>query len=151
MNWRSLFNINVTGVSPAAVTIPGKPYAAAKSSPPQHVGSFVTPQSLTTFSGMTVAITLIWTFVEVLCGLGHLLWLGAIISTLCGALLYWTDLSDPKRTGHPTTPMRVFAAVVNTILLFNAACGSYDFGARAFSRNTSQSIAPATGGAPAPR
>jgi hypothetical protein len=133
MGWRSAFNINMA--APVRPAIPGQPLAAAAAPAPAQAGSFVTPQSLASFSGMTAAITVIWAFIEGVIGLGHLLWIGAVIAACCGALLYWTDASDPNRSSNPPTPMRILAAVVNTILLFNAASGSYDLSTRALRQN----------------
>jgi hypothetical protein len=141
MSWRSLFNIKVS--RPAAAAIPGQPMAANAPAPAQQAGSFVTPQSLLTFSGMTAAITVIWAFIEGIGGLGHMLWLGAVVAACCGALLYWTDASDPNRSPTPPTPMRILAAVVNTVLLFNAASGSYDLGTRAIRQNQAGTAQPA--------
>ena len=138
MSWRSVFNIAVARPPPAP--IPGQPLAAAEGPPPPQAGSFVSPQSLATFSGMTAAITVIWGFVEGIGGFGHLLWIGAVIAVICGAMLYWADATDPNRSPSPSKPMRILAAVVNTILLFNAASGSYDLGTRAYRQNAAGSI-----------
>ena len=139
MNWRSIFSIAVARPTPPA--LPGQP-AAAAAEPSQQAGSFVTPQSLATFSGMTAAITVIWGFIEGLGGFRHALWIGAAIAAVCGVLLYWTDATDPNRSPLPSRPVRIFAAVVNTILLFNAASGSYDLTTRAIRPDVAGSAQP---------
>ncbi len=121
MTWRNLFNIPISGPAQAAAVIPGQAVAASAPAPAQTVGSFVTPESVATFSGMTAAIPLIWTFIEGVGGIQHRLWIGAAIAVCCGALLYGADASDPNRSPSPARQWRILAALVNTILLFNAA------------------------------
>jgi hypothetical protein len=129
MGFRDLFRIAVA--PPRPPVLPGQPLAAAGALPPRQVDAFVTPEALLSFSGMTAAITLLWGFIEAIGGLPHLLWVGAIIAGVCGFLLYLNDATNPQRAASPTRPMRIFAAVINSILLFNAASGSHDLAARA--------------------
>src|SRR6476620_7984894 len=86
-----------------------------------NVSSLVSADSLATFAGGSIGITIVWGGIERIFGLPHSLWLGGIISALFGLCILWSDLTDPDRTPRPATSMRILAAVVNTFLLFNAA------------------------------
>lgn len=89
-----------------------------------NVGSFVSPDSLATFGGATFGITVIWGGIERLFGLGHFLWIGAVISAIAGLYLFFSDATDPRKSPKPSRNGRIAAAVVNTFVLFNAASGA---------------------------
>lgn len=130
MGIRSWFSIPVTVRTPRPVEKGAVVAAQEDATVTQQVGSFVSPELLLAFSGMTAAITVIWTFIEGMIGLPHNLWIGFVISVICGGALFVSDLTDPKRSARPSVVLRVIAAVVNTILLFNAASGSHDLAIR---------------------
>jgi len=130
MPFRTLFSHSVPYIRTVAVPAEkGAAEAAGAGATREEVatgtvGSLVSPDSLATFAGGSAAITVIWGGIERLSAWSHSLWVGAIISLVIGALLLWSDLSDPARTPRPTVPMRILAAIVNTFILWNAAAGA---------------------------
>jgi hypothetical protein len=88
-----------------------------------NVSSLVSADSLATFAGGSIGITVVWGGIERIFSLPHYLWLGAIISAVFGLCILLSDLTDPARAPRPAVFMRILAAVVNTFILFNAASG----------------------------
>jgi hypothetical protein len=98
----------------------GEPKSAADSGQ-ASIGSFVSPDSLATFPGATVGVTVVWGIIDRFTP--HQAWVGALLCALTGLGLFLLDQTD--RNAGPTPPrprfvLRVFAAVVNTCVLFAA-------------------------------
>ena len=110
---------------------------------PARRGSLVSADSLATFAGGSLGITIVWGGIERIVSLPHYLWLGALISGLFGLCVLWSDFADPNRAARPAVPMRILAAVVNTFILFNAASGGLATVGVAGSGSKAQ-VAPAT-------
>jgi hypothetical protein len=98
----------------------GEPESAADTGQ-ANVGSFVSPDSLATFPGATVGVTVVWGIIDRF--MPHQAWVGAVLCALTGLGLFLLDQTD--RNAGPTPPrprfvLRLFAAVVNTCVLFGA-------------------------------
>lgn len=98
--------------------------------PDSPVGQFITAESLTTFTGATGAISLIWGFVANNVPAVHsdpMLknWVGFIIAAIVGALIYWINTTDPSA---PVTPSQkrigIVIAALNTLVLYSASFGT---------------------------
>src|SRR6266404_7328614 len=112
-----------------------------------NVSSLVSADSLATFAGGSIGITIVWSGIERIFSLPHYLWLGAIISAVFGLCILWSDLTDPERAPRPAVPMRILAALVNTFILFNAASGGLNSIGMADSGNKAQvASTPTTSG-----
>lgn len=105
----------------------GEPPPAGPQAP---VGQFITVQSLTTFTGATGAISLIWGFVANLVpGLqtNELArnWVGFAIAAAVGVLIYWINTTDPAAPATPSQKrIGVVVAALNTLVLYSASFGT---------------------------
>ena len=94
-------------------------------------GVFVTPQTIATFGGATLAVSLLWKVAGVIRpGLEKQAWVGLVASVLMGIVLYLMSENVPNR-GPVTTSERlvaIFVAVINTLILFSAVMGAAGLG-----------------------
>ena len=90
-------------------------------------GVFVTPQTVASFAGATLAVSMMWK----VSGIIHSGWdkaplVALAASVIVGIVLYLISESDPAR-GPVTSRDRligIFVAFINTLVLFSAAIGA---------------------------
>ncbi len=90
-------------------------------------GSFVSPDSLATFSGGALAISAVWGVLNHFVPDAYRMLTGALLCLLYGTVLYILDETDPSAPAvppRPRRPYRIIAAVVNTCMLFSATFGA---------------------------
>lgn len=108
----------------AYITLPDRTGAAATpASPAGNVGSFVSPDSLVTFSGGTAAVTIVSSVLRVLFPAWSQVIVNAVLVALYGAFLFYLDATDPQAPPTPPRPrliVRIAATIVNTCVLFGA-------------------------------
>lgn len=90
-------------------------------------GVFVTPQTVASFAGATLAVSMMWKVSGIVrAGLETKQWVALVASALVGVALYLISESDPAR--GPVTPRErligIFVAFINTLVLFFAAIGA---------------------------
>jgi hypothetical protein len=138
----SVFNIATVRTVPTASAVPqgtgaiamGGPGAAAATDATGTTGAavtqqgvFVTPQTIASFAGATLAVSLMWKvsgFIR--SGWDTRPWVALVASALVGIVLYLISESDPAR-GPVATRDRligIFVAFINTLVLFSAAVGA---------------------------
>ena len=130
MDWRGLFFARPWGRKRAVKAFgEGVPTAAGTPTKDDSSGTFITPGSLGTFAGATLAITLLATFVELLrpawkTGQAHIT-VTVVIAVIVGALLFWVNSADKDRRPQSSDQwaMAVFVALVNTAYLSLASLG----------------------------
>jgi hypothetical protein len=130
MDWRKLFFAESWRRKPAAKAFgEGVPTGAGAPAKDDSSGTFITPGSLGTFAGATLAITLLTTFVELLrpawkTGQPHVT-VTVIIAVMVGALLFWVNSADKDRRPQSSAQwaMAAFVALVNTAYLSLASLG----------------------------
>jgi UDP-N-acetylmuramyl pentapeptide phosphotransferase/UDP-N-acetylglucosamine-1-phosphate transferase len=86
-----------------------------------NVGTLVSTESLSTFGGLTFAISVVWGGIERMFDIPHTMWIGGLLSLIIGAILLYDDLTDAQRRLLPRIHLRILAAVVNSFVLFGAA------------------------------
>lgn len=125
MGFRALVNTKVDTV-PAVVAKDKLDKGSAVGPASQAVSAFMTPQTLTTFSGASMAIAVTdkvidWFVPE---KVANAPWPIALIAAGVGAFLIWMSLTDPalKLTSRERT-IHIVVGIVNTLFLMAAALG----------------------------
>jgi hypothetical protein len=118
----TVFNIpTVRAVPPTATRDAGGTGATV------NQGVFVTPQTVATFAGATLAVSLMWRVSGIIRhGWDKEPLVALVASALVGVVLYLISESDPGR-GPVTSRDRligIFVAFINTLVLFSAAIGA---------------------------
>jgi hypothetical protein len=112
----------ITGATPA-----GSPPGGGGTPPQAPVGGFITKESLVSFPGATLVISLIWGFIN------HFVSttgttrdvIGAVICFAVGMFMYWINITDPAAPATPREKKIGFVvALLNTIVLFMASFGA---------------------------
>lgn len=130
MNWRALFFAGSWKRKPPPMAFgEGVPTGASAPTKDDGSGTFITPGSLGTFAGATLAITLLATFVELLqpawkTGQAHII-VTVVIAVIVGILLFWVNSADETRRPKSSDQwaMAIFVALVNTAYLSLASLG----------------------------
>ncbi len=130
MDWRKLFFAGAWRRKPAPKAFDeGVPAGAKTPVKDDSSGTFITPGSLGTFAGATVAITLLATFIELLqpawkTGQAHII-VTVVIASVVGALLFWVNSADKDRRPKSSDQwaLAVFVALLNTAYLSLASLG----------------------------
>jgi hypothetical protein len=131
----SVFNIpTVRNVAPATDTtaigmgVPvAPPPAGGTGTTVTEQGVFVTPQTIASFAGATLAVSLMWKVSGIIRpGWESRPLVALVASALVGIVLYFISESDP---GRGTVILRdrligIFVAFINTLVLFSAAIGA---------------------------
>lgn len=118
-SWRDLFNSSKLKSDVAASrTVP--------SSEVQKEGSFVTPQSITSFAGASFVVGLLWQSSEYLhAGASQSQLVGLGISVIVGAFLFFISATDPNGKKMQARDWFIdgIVAFINSLVLFSAALG----------------------------
>lgn len=124
MSWRDIFNVSRPAILSSAF-----PAGGSDPSPSSTVtqGTFVTPQSITTFAGASGLITLIWTVaVSIDPAQSNSTLVPAISSLVIGGILFLISESDPKRGPLTLRDYLIdgLVALANVPVLYMAALGT---------------------------
>lgn len=122
MSIYTLFNHETPAIRPPAGG--GQPASA----PVERQGTFVTPQSLTSFAGASLVITVIW---KILLGSIDPAWRESRVAALIcaivvGAVIFVINETDPDagERNARTVAIDGFVAFVNALILFSTAVGA---------------------------
>lgn len=126
--FQDLFNVRVTR-RPTTVRFPGgggDPGAGAGDPGAVRQGTFVTPQSLTSFAGASGAVLLMWRGLGAIRpGWGSSGGVAFVCALIIGTVVFAISETDPKR--GPMTSRDYFVdgvvALLNVLVLFSAAVG----------------------------
>lgn len=90
---------------------------AASTQPPPVVGVFITPESLATFPGASLAVTVVWVLMKKLVPkIGASPWIPVVASLVIGVIIFLTTISDDRVA--PRTRSKWIIAVA--VALFNS-------------------------------
>lgn len=124
MRWRDVFNVSRPTVKTSAFPAGG---GDALSPQPVTQGTFVTPQSITTFAGASGIVTLIWSVIVSIDDTQVDNQFIPLISSLAiGSILFIISETDPKRGALTGRDYLVdgLVALANVPVLYAAAMGT---------------------------
>lgn len=90
---------------------------AASTEPAPPVGVFITPESLATFPGASLAVTVVWVLIKKLAPrLGASPWVPLVASLVIGTVIFVSTISDERAV--PRTRSKWIVAIA--VALFNS-------------------------------
>ena len=120
MAFRDLFLARPQGEEPQGLAV------AASTESPSPVAVFITPESLATFPGASLVVTVVWVLIKKLAPkFGASPWIPVVASLAVGTVIFVSTISD--RRAAPRTRSRwivaIAVAVFNSLYLAASALG----------------------------
>src|SRR5580692_4052843 len=95
---------------------------AASTEPPPVVGVFITPESLATFPGASLAVTVVWVLMKKLIPkIGASPWIPVVASLVIGLVIFLTTISDDRVA--PQNEFKMIFAVAVSLFYLLLSCG----------------------------